>query len=170
MSTFHNKRPFTLIEILVTMGIIAVLAGISVGAFKYVSRHNQETVTKTMMKQIETGLEAVYNRYGYYPPEKEKDGEYVFRVPKDDGSAWGLFNVAPPPAYSKLFIKSVDWQKLRYQYCASGAFVPFDAWKNPLRYRCPGLVNKSSYDLVSAGPDGNFDTTEDNIANYELGN
>lgn len=34
------------------------------------------------------------------------------------------------------------------------ASVPMDAWKRPLRYRCPARDATRAYDLVSDGPDG----------------
>jgi type II secretion system protein G len=40
-----------------------------------------------------------------------------------------------------------------------------DTWGNPLRYQYPGVHNKGSYDLWSAGPDG-IDGTEDDITNW----
>ena len=48
-----------------------------------------------------------------------------------------------------------------------------DGWGNPMRYRPwrgkkdkEGAHNKKSYDLWSAGPDGLFETEEDNIVNW----
>jgi len=45
--------------------------------------------------------------------------------------------------------------------------VPLDPWQNELQYRCPGKHNPKDFDLFSSGPDGNPDTEEDNIGNWE---
>jgi general secretion pathway protein G len=33
----------------------------------------------------------------------------------------------------------------------------YDAWGRPIRYRCPGLVNRNGFDLYSLGPNGRDD-------------
>ena len=40
-----------------------------------------------------------------------------------------------------------------------------DAWSQSLRYRMPGKINTTGYDLWSVGPDG-VDGTEDDICNW----
>lgn len=45
--------------------------------------------------------------------------------------------------------------------------IPLDPWKQPYRYLCPGVHNTRTYDIVSAGPDGEFGTADD-IANYPI--
>ena len=40
-----------------------------------------------------------------------------------------------------------------------------DSWGNQLWYDCPGTYNPDSYDLISAGPDGEFWTSDD-ITNW----
>jgi general secretion pathway protein G len=39
--------------------------------------------------------------------------------------------------------------------------IPNDKWGHPYVYRCPGLANPSSFDLLSAGPDGILGTPDD---------
>lgn len=41
-----------------------------------------------------------------------------------------------------------------------------DSWGNDFIYECPGEVNEDSYDLSSAGPDGD-EGTDDDITNWE---
>ena len=41
-----------------------------------------------------------------------------------------------------------------------------DPWKQPYRYRCPGLHNPNSYDVWSIGPDGKSGT-DDDIGNWK---
>jgi general secretion pathway protein G len=43
--------------------------------------------------------------------------------------------------------------------------LPIDPWKNPYIYYFPGKHNQSSYDLLSAGPDGK-EGTDDDIGNW----
>ncbi|MDA0812859.1 MAG: type II secretion system protein GspG, partial [Verrucomicrobia bacterium] len=44
--------------------------------------------------------------------------------------------------------------------------VPVDPWGVEYSYRFPGTKNADRYDIISAGPDGIFDTTDD-IGNWD---
>lgn len=44
---------------------------------------------------------------------------------------------------------------------------PLDKWDRPHIYRCPGIDDPTSYDLISAGPDGIFGTKDDITKNTE---
>ena len=43
--------------------------------------------------------------------------------------------------------------------------IPTDVWGHDYVYRCPGHHNPDSYDITSAGPDGQIGT-EDDIGNW----
>jgi general secretion pathway protein G len=43
--------------------------------------------------------------------------------------------------------------------------IPQDPWYNPYIYACPGKHNPSSYDIMSAGKDGQAGT-DDDIGNW----
>jgi general secretion pathway protein G len=47
--------------------------------------------------------------------------------------------------------------------------VPLDPWGNDYIYESPGKVNTGSYDISSAGPDGQ-PGNEDDITNWSGGN
>ena len=42
-----------------------------------------------------------------------------------------------------------------------------DPWGNELKYICPGKTHEGKYDIISAGPDGQFDTADDYL-NHNL--
>ncbi len=46
--------------------------------------------------------------------------------------------------------------------------IPLDPWQHPYIYECPGRHNPTSFDLSSAGPDGQFGN-EDDIGNWTTG-
>src|SRR5882672_6223809 len=56
---------------------------------------------------------------------------------------------------------SADW----HQYLDN---IPLDQWQHPYIYECPGRHNPNSYDLSSAGPDGQVGN-EDDIFNWQTG-
>jgi general secretion pathway protein G len=43
---------------------------------------------------------------------------------------------------------------------------PLDPWKNPYRYKCPGVHRTGSFDVFSMGRDGK-EGTEDDIGNWQ---
>ena len=59
--------------------------------------------------------------------------------------------------YMADFVKQLDAESLRNLVSVdSTASYLVDAWGNQIVYRCPGEINKESYDLISAGPDGRY--------------
>ena len=65
----NGKRSgLTVIEILVVVGIIALLAGIFIPAAQMVRRTAKEVKQKAQFTAIDLGLAAFRNDYGDYPP------------------------------------------------------------------------------------------------------
>jgi len=62
-----QTRAFTLIELLTTMGIIAILAAMIVGVSSVVSRNMMEARTKARLEAMMTALEDYRRDRGYYP-------------------------------------------------------------------------------------------------------
>ena len=61
------RRGFTLIEMLVVLGILAVLIGIGIGSFSSATRKAQKTRGQELVSNVATALEAVYQREGCWP-------------------------------------------------------------------------------------------------------
>jgi prepilin-type N-terminal cleavage/methylation domain-containing protein len=64
----RKKTGLTLIEMLVVMGIIALLVGVLIPALTMVQRTARETKQLHQLNTIELALEAFKNDYGDYPP------------------------------------------------------------------------------------------------------
>ena len=61
------KRAFTLIEMLVVIGIIAVLTGASVAGFAHVRKTAENARARELVSQVKTALEAIYESDGMWP-------------------------------------------------------------------------------------------------------
>lgn len=141
------KHPFTLVELLCVIIVIALLAAISVKVTQIAYRRADETKTKTVMEIIRTANEAYKTKNGYYYPH---DGSSY----NEDGDFHGI---ALDP----------DFLGDAYETCRSIAKENGnddkirDAWGNAIRYRNPGKFNTGTYDLYSIGRDKAVGDAED---------
>lgn len=135
---------FTLLEVLLVIGIIALLAAFVVPQFMGTQEGVKIDLARSLVsnggvvgKQIQ-----IYRMHvGSFPQELK----YLTEKPDDEEQA---------AKWRGPYIE--DPEKLK------------DPWNHALFYKCPGDVNESTYDLYSAGPDGE-EGTDDDIANYMVG-
>ena len=71
------KKAFTMIEMLVVIAIIAILTGITVGSYNYVTKLAQKTRGVELVSNVATALNALYLRENRWPPSllNEANGE-----------------------------------------------------------------------------------------------
>lgn len=70
-----TRRGFTLIEIMVTLTIIAMLAGLSLIAMRYANTVSSRNKTQAYLKALEAHLDAYKNDNGVYPRPKTDSSE-----------------------------------------------------------------------------------------------
>jgi len=137
-----SRDAFTLLEILVVLGIIGLLVGLAVTNIKGIFSNKQEDVARMFVQNsLKPSLFSYKLDVGDYP-----------------SSAEGLqaLLVAPPG-------KGDRWRRA-YMDSPTGK-VPLDPWGHEYQYAYPGTHNKGEYDLWSMGPDGQTGTADD-IGNW----
>jgi type II secretory pathway pseudopilin PulG len=153
------KKNFTMLELLLAMAIIVVLIGLGVGGYNYAMHASREAATKSTMKQLETALESMKAKHGFYPPASAAKNFYVaYPANAGDAATANGLHSTEHKAYMEDFVKVMDLDGLgsRGLEKVSGQnyFMLIDAWGKPIWYISPGRVNKNSFDLISFGADG----------------
>ena len=159
------KHPFTLVELLCVIIVIALLAAISVKVTQIAYRRADETKTKTVMEIIRTANEQYKAKNGYYFP----NGGSTYT---EDGMDFHSIDLN-----ADLLGESYETLRNIAGETGSNADKVRDAWGNAIRYRNPGKFNTSSFDLYSIGRDKTVGDAEnsakkspglgDDIANFK---
>ena len=166
------KHPFTLVELLCVIIVIALLAAISIKVTQVAYRRADETKTKTVMEIIRTANEQYKAKKGYYFP----NGGSTYN---EDGGDFHSIDLKPSDPNDP----AIEFLGDAYETCVSiaaetgNADKVRDAWGNAIRYRSPGKYNTGTYDLYSIGRDkavGDADSSTkkspglgDDIANFK---
>ena len=132
------RHGFTLIELLLVVTILGILAAIVVPRMVGRGKDAQIAAAITQISAFKTALSAFEVDQNYFPKGQN-----------------GLIDLIQQPR---------DAQNWHGPYLETDT-VPKDPWGNDYAYTCPGKHNPSSYDIVSAGPDGQLGT-DDDIGNW----
>jgi general secretion pathway protein G len=123
----RREEGYTLFEIMLVLGIIAVLVGSAI----YMLSGNIDVAKE---QRVASDLQAIsmqlrtYEMLNYRKPTTEQGLKALVEVPSAD----------PKPQH---------WKKLMEG-------VPLDPWGNEYVYRNPGKVKPDGFDLYSLGPQG----------------
>jgi general secretion pathway protein G len=131
----HPDAGYTLFEIMLVLGIIAVLVGSAiymlVGNIDVAKDQRVEADIQAISMQLRT-----YEMLNYRKPNTEQGLKALVSPPTSD----------PKPRKWKQLMKA----------------VPLDPWGQEYVYRNPGKINPGGFDLFSLGPDGK--ESDDDVA------
>jgi general secretion pathway protein G len=139
--TLHLRRHsgFTLLEMVIVLGIIAMILGGAIFAMKGIGDSAKISQVEADFKAIETSLMSYQLLAGNYPTTQQ-----------------GLQALVSKPTSTPV--------PRRWNQNAKN--VPLDPWKNEYQYRFPGSKNASEPEIYSKGKDG-IDRTDDDISNQD---
>ncbi len=126
-ATHRRAGAFTLIEMMLVLGIIVVLMGVGIRMLIGNRQYAQEVAAEAQLQHIQTQLQT-YETFN-------------LRLPT---TAQGLKALVEKPSTQPV---PKRWKQLLTE-------LKPDPWGNPYQYRNPGTKNKDGYDLFSFGPDG----------------
>ena len=136
-----RRRAFTLLEVLMVILILGLLVALIVPSFMGTGERAKVDITTNQIKSMKSQLELFRMHCGRFPTTSEGLGA-LLKAPDDEA------------------LKG----KWAGPYLSSDQ-SPRDAWQHELKYEAPGQYNQDSYDLSSAGPNGQFGDTDD-ITNW----
>jgi general secretion pathway protein G len=134
------RTAFTLLEVLMVIVILGILAALIVPQFTGTQLRAEKDLTATQIAALRNDLERFRLHCGRFPTT-------------DEGLA--------------ALLQKPDDEELAERW--GGPYIqkaPKDAWGHDLIYECPGQYNEDSYDLSSAGPNGQ-EGDDDDITNWE---
>ena len=135
---FMRKRTqsaFTLLEIMLVVGIIVIILGVAVGRLGNTTGVAKDMRVRADLQSISTQLR-LYESMNGFVPTTEQGLQALVQQPESE----------PRPT---------RWYQLFKD-------LPQDPWNNNYIYLAPGRKNPTGYDLYSAGPDRKPDTADDN--------
>ncbi len=134
-----QKSGFTLIEMILVIGLIVLLAGVAIFRAGGIFGNQQVKMTELAVKETFKPVLFSYRMdVGSYP-SSEQGLRALVEKPAGDRGRW------------------------RGPYVESEEKL-VDAWGNEFKYRFPSTVNPGGYELYSLGPDGV--ESEDDIRNW----
>jgi general secretion pathway protein G len=135
ISALRNRQAgFTLLEIMLVVGIIVIILGVAVARLGNVTGVAKDMAVRADIQTISTQLRLYESINGFVPTTEQ-----------------GLQALVTQPSSEP---KPTRWYQLFKD-------LPLDPWKNNYIYLAPGRKNPTSYDLYSAGPDRLPDTADD---------
>lgn len=160
-------RPFSMVELLVIMAIIAILAGIGAGGYSVAQKWLAQSKTEALLAKLKIAIESYKNDKGYYPLPHNSLVNFSLDVNNKDYTSGTPGDCNKPINNFSSFIDYAAIQNGQSVKVSEGNWVRYyvkDGWNTGsdgedfgvIRYECPGTVNTTSFDLYSAGPDRQF--------------
>ncbi len=129
-----TSRGFSLLEMIVVIGIIGLILSVAVAVVGKSGDTANIKMSETLVKGVETKLREYRLLGGTYPSQAQGLQALVTKP-----------SIAPvPKRYNALYDE-----------------LPTDPWGKELKYVFPGRKDNSTPEVISAGPDGQFDSEDD---------
>ncbi|MFK7851343.1 MAG: type II secretion system major pseudopilin GspG [Akkermansiaceae bacterium] len=135
----HFSQGFTLLEIVIVLGIIAVILG---GSIAVVGKLGDGAKLQRVTSDFNTISSAI--------------STYKLNAGTVPSTSQGLEALVNKPASTPV---PKRWTQLATE-------VPLDPWQQPYQYRNPGKKDTSTFEIYSVGPDGQ-EGTEDDLSSQD---
>ena len=145
----HPRGGFTLVEMLVVLGIIGLLAGALIGSFAHLKTTARQTQAQTLVGEVNTALSLYLQRYGKWPDELmkgENGGSAPTRMEMDTEACWVLQNKKLLDVIVKVWSDSAqEWKWVSEKDGGSlDRFGLMDPWGRAALKRNPSISGADS--------------------------
>lgn len=160
MNTHRYKHGLSLVEMLIVVGIIALLATMVIGIAGRIDNQSKERALKSTFVLLEGALEEYKEFQGDFPvPPAGNFNSVAERAAAYSEYLYGKLYSIPS---SRKILEKISNSLIKHEV-DSGAVpsVPeiYDPWETPLDYRY--VAGDNFPELVSAGPDKIFGNADD---------
>lgn len=133
-SVRRRRVGFTLLEMVIVLGIIAMILGGAIYSMKKIGNSAKLSQVESDFKSFESGL-AMYKLNGGTFPSTQQGLKALVEKPT---------STPVPRRWAQVLDK-----------------VPLDPWSAPYGYRFPGKKRANEFEIFSIGPDGMENTADD---------
>ncbi len=162
MKSYKHKYGVTLVEMLIVLAIIALLTSMVIGIAGRISNQSKEQLTRNTFALLESALQEYYEYWGYFPEQAEED---FTNAAAHSEILYGALNSI---LSSRKILEKISNSLIKHNV-DTGAVPPipeiYDPWRTVLDYRY--VAGNNFPELISAGPDRNFETTADNLTSRD---
>lgn len=143
----RSRAGFTLVELLVVIGVIALLAALSIPAISAVRRRSQTRETQAFLERVKLALASYENEFGDYPPSSIRRSGF----PRGNGQNDGVellvrclstsAKTGPFMQFDDKELGNTDGDRLPSDACPARSTFKvrdllelLDSWQNPIVY------------------------------------
>ncbi|MGA0854177.1 MAG: type II secretion system major pseudopilin GspG [Luteolibacter sp.] len=133
-SKLRRRQGFTLLEMVIVLGIIAMILGGAIFAMRGIGDAAKLKQVDADFKSLESALQMYKLNAGSYPTSQQ-----------------GLKALQDKPSSTPVPRR---WVQVMSK-------IPLDPWDSPYTYRFPGKKRANEFEILSKGPDGIENTADD---------
>ena len=174
MNTRRYKHGLSLVEMLIVLGLIALLATMVISVASRIDNQSKEKGVESLFVLLEGALEEYKEFQGVFPAQRLKD---FVNVSEHSEYLYGELYSIPS---SRKILEKVSDSLIKHDF-VSGIVPPvpeiYDPWGTALEYRYapgdnfPELISAGPDKVFhSPGPDGQFGTPDDVISGDDISN
>jgi prepilin-type N-terminal cleavage/methylation domain-containing protein len=154
MPRSRRRRGFTLVELLVVIGVIAVLAALSIPAISAVRTRAQVRETVAFLDRVKLAIASYAHEFGHYPPAPRRSG-FPRLNGQNDGNEVLLrclstsVKTGPFMQFEDERLGNTDEDRLPSDACPARSTFKvrelleiLDGWQNPIVY-----IHNADYDI-----------------------
>jgi len=147
---YFNKKYFSIIELIATCVVIAILMSIGLGVYRLIITKINETKTISLIRKLEMAMRSYKHETGYYFQQ-------------------GTLGPLTINETDTEFTHLIDYTAMKSKNEINSSNIVVDVWGGEVEYQCPGDKNTTLFDIGSKGENGTWGDGPDVAGNFGKG-